>query len=79
MSYPMPTPRNNGYRASIEIIAAAGEDAQGLGSIVALLHITAHDCLVLRQHQIVGKTCKHEGTSMYEDEKEITKRLAEVL
>ena len=65
------------FKPNIHISVAQGEAPHGPGSVVAMLHVTARDAILLRQHQIIGAPCKHlVGEPNPEDQKEIDKIIA---
>lgn len=64
------------YRPWIEVSVTSGEDPAGLGSILAVLHYSARDSVILREYELEGLACPHEFEPT-EDLKELDKLMAQ--
>jgi hypothetical protein len=67
------------YKPHITVSTAQGEDPQGPGCVVAILHVTARDAILLRSYQIVGAPCEHlAGEVNPADQNETDKLIAQM-
>ena len=67
------------YTPWIEVSVAAGAEPQGLGAIVAALHYTGRDIVVLSEYEIEGPACEHlAGEPNPDDLKEFDKLVAQM-
>ncbi len=54
-------PTHSTYKPWIVVSVAAGADAHAPGVLLAVLHYSARDAVILRQHELEGLACPHES------------------